>query len=65
VWWRGIEGKLDRLSNLSVRRIPAEAAQALAKLAQRTMQLQATLHGGMLMVSDGARSVDVELTGWK
>lgn len=60
VWWRGIEGKLARLSNLSVWRIPPEQSQALAQLAQRTMQLRATLHEGMLMVADGARTVDIE-----
>ena len=65
VWWRGIEGKLSRLSNLLVWRVPAEQSQALAQLAQRTMQLQATLHEGMLMIGDGARTVDVEPTRWK
>jgi uncharacterized protein YaeQ len=65
VWWRGIEGKLARLANLSVWRIAAEESQALAQLAQRTMQLQATLHEGVLMVGDGTRSVDVEPQRWK
>jgi uncharacterized protein YaeQ len=65
VWWRGIEGKLARLANLSVWRVPAEQSQALAQLAQRTMQLQATLNEGMLMIGDGARTVDVEPVRWK
>jgi uncharacterized protein YaeQ len=65
VWWRGIEGKLTRLANLSVWRIPADASQALTQLAQRTMQLQATLHEGVLMVGDGTHSVDIEPTRWK
>lgn len=65
VWWRGIEGKLARLSNLSVWRIPAGQSQALAQLAQRSMQLQATLHEGVLMVGDGAHSVDIEPFRWK
>ena len=60
VWWRGIEGKLGRLANLAVWRIDAQASQALAQLAQRTMQLQATVHEGVLSVVDGSRSVDVE-----
>lgn len=65
VWWKGIEGKLSRLQNLSVFRIPTAASQELARLAQRSMQLQATLQEGSLMVGDGAQSVDVEPVRWK
>jgi len=65
VWWRGIEGKLARLSNLEVFRIPTEASQQLAQLAARTMQLQATVQEGVLMIGDGQRSVDIEPVRWK
>lgn len=65
VWWRGIETKLTRLSNLSVWRIPTEASQALAQLAERSMQLQATIQEGSLMLGNGARTVDVEPVRWK
>jgi uncharacterized protein YaeQ len=65
VWWRGIEGKLARLPNLSVWRVPSQASQALAQLAQRTMQLQATLHEGVLMMGDGKLTVDIECERWK
>lgn len=65
VWWRGVETKLTRLANLSVYRVPAESAQALAALAQRSMQLQATIQEGTLMLGDGARHVDVETLRWK
>jgi uncharacterized protein YaeQ len=60
VWWRGIERKLERLANLAVWRIPAVQSQALAQLAQRTMQLQATLHEGTLTIVDGTRAAEVE-----
>jgi uncharacterized protein YaeQ len=50
VWWRGIENKLSRPQNLQVWRIPTEASQALAQLAQRSMQLQATVQEGVLML---------------
>ena len=60
VWWRGIQTKLTRLSNLSVFRVPPAASQALAALAQRSMQLQATVQEGALMLSDGAGTVDIE-----
>jgi uncharacterized protein YaeQ len=65
VWWRGIENKLTRLSNLSVWRVPAEASQALAQLAERSMQLQATVQEGSLMLGNGVRTVDVEPLRWK
>jgi uncharacterized protein YaeQ len=60
VWWRGIEGKLTRPGNLAVWRIPSAAAQALAALAQRSMQLQATIQEGALLLGDGARGVEIE-----
>ncbi len=60
VWWRGIETKLSRPQNLQVWRIPAAASQQLAGLAQRSMQLQATIQEGVLMLGDGERSVDIE-----
>jgi uncharacterized protein YaeQ len=65
IWWRGIENKLSRLANLEVLRIPAEASQALAALAARSMQLQATLQEGVLTLGDSQRSVDLETVRWK
>jgi uncharacterized protein YaeQ len=51
VWWRGIESKLARLSRLSVWRIPAADAQALARLAARNMRLQAMVQEGALTLT--------------
>jgi uncharacterized protein YaeQ len=65
VWWKGIQNKLTRLDNLTVWRIPTEASQALAALAQRSMQLQATLQEGTLMLGDSQRTVDIEPVRWK
>jgi uncharacterized protein YaeQ len=65
VWWRGIETKLTRLQNLSVFRVPTAASLALAALAQRSMQLQATVQEGALMMSDGANTIDIEPLRWK
>ncbi|RDI28925.1 YaeQ family protein [Pseudacidovorax intermedius] len=60
VWWRGIETKLTRPQNLQVWRIPTAASQQLSALAQRSMQLQATVQEGVLMLGDAERSVDIE-----
>ncbi|MCR8957659.1 YaeQ family protein [Variovorax sp. S2] len=65
IWWRGIENKLTRPQNLSVYRVPTEASQALAALAQRSMQLQATIQENTLTLGDGTHSIDVELLRWK
>ena len=65
VWWKGIQNKLTRLDNLEVWRLPAEASQQLAALAQRSMQLQATIQEGVLMLGDGSRHVDIEPVRWK
>jgi len=65
VWWRGIENKLTRLDRLQVWRVPSEAAQALAAMAERSMQLQATIQEGVLMLGNGRQQVDVEPLRWK
>lgn len=65
VWWRAIETKLTRLPKLSVWRIPTEASKALEKLAARSMNLQATVQEGALMLSDGKDTVTVEPIRWK
>ena len=65
VWWRGIESKLARLSNLEVWRVPTLASQKIATLAQRNMQLQATIQEASLMLSDGVQDVTLECQRWK
>jgi uncharacterized protein YaeQ len=65
VWWRGIETKLTRLPKLQVWRIPADASQELAQLAERSMQLQATVQEGSLMLGNATRHVDIEPVRWK
>ncbi|MBS0466682.1 MAG: YaeQ family protein [Proteobacteria bacterium] len=65
VWWKGIENKLTRLDRLQVWRIPSDAAQQLARLAERSMQLQATVQEGALTLSSERGSVHVEPLRWK
>ena len=65
VWWRGIQDKLVRTRNLSVWRVPAQASQALAALAQRSMQLQATVLDAALTFSDATQSVDLNCERWR
>jgi len=65
VWWKGMESKLSRPKNLSVLRIPTAASQALIPLAQRSMQLQATVQEGVLTLGDANHTVDIEPIRWK
>lgn len=65
VWWKGIATKLTRLDKLQVWRLPSEVAPALAALAERSMQLQATVQDGALTLSSTLGSVHIEPLRWK
>ena len=65
VWWRTMEAKLARPQNLQVWRVPTDASQALAALAERSMQLQATVQENNLTLSSEKGSVDIECIRWK
>ena len=65
VWWKGLEGKLARLNKLQVWRIPSETSQSLAELAERSMQLQATIQEGALTLSSNLGTVFIEPLRWK
>jgi uncharacterized protein YaeQ len=60
IYLKGIETKLSRPKNLSVWQLPHPVSLELAAMAQRSMQLQATVQEGNLMLSDGATTVNVE-----
>jgi uncharacterized protein YaeQ len=53
-------GQFERLKNLSVINLPMENTRAIAKLAQRNMQLQCTIQDGQVWLSDGNDSAQVE-----
>jgi len=60
IWWNGIEGKVARLANLEVWQVPAAESQALAALAERSMQLQITVQEGHIYAGNGRDSVALE-----
>ena len=64
IWWKAIEDKLERARNLSVRSVSGASAAVLARLAERNMNLQCTIHDGeiwMRSVREDERAVQVEL----
>jgi uncharacterized protein YaeQ len=62
VWWAALRNKVTRLSNLEIWQLPAAQTQALAALAQRSMQLQVTVQDGLVWVADGSQSIDIQPT---
>lgn len=65
IWWKGVETKLTRLSNLTVLNLPLEASQSLAALAQRSMRLHATIQEGHVLISNGDDTVEIQPEVWR
>jgi uncharacterized protein YaeQ len=65
LWWQKIRDRLERFDNLTVINIDAAASQSLARLAQRSMQLQCTIQDGQIWLGDADTSVQADLTTWK
>lgn len=60
VWWNQNHGKLGRNRNLGVVSVPAVASQALAQLAQRTMQLHCTIQDQQVWLGNAEHRVQVD-----
>lgn len=58
-WWQDNSDAMARPDNLSVIDLPAESTQALAKLAERTMQLQCTIQDGTTWITNGDNTVEI------
>jgi uncharacterized protein YaeQ len=61
VWWAGVKNKLTRTEKLSVWQLPSEQSQALAALAQRSMQLQVSVQDGTAWCHGERGSVELAL----
>ena len=64
IWWAGIRNKLTRLTNLTVWRLPAEQARALAALAERSMQWQLTVQDAQVWLNSGGHSLELLPQRW-
>ncbi len=60
MWLAQNSSQFARLTNLTIINLPVESTRAIAKLAQRNMQLQCTIQDGQVWLSDGNESVQVE-----
>ena len=62
LWWKSIADKLERARNLTVQAMPAAASARLAALAERTMDLQCTIHEGEIWMRNEKDAVQIALT---
>jgi uncharacterized protein YaeQ len=60
MWFAQNSAQFERLTNLTIINLPSASTRAIAKLAQRNMQLQCTIQDGQVWLSDGKESVQVE-----
>ena len=61
MWWEQACGKLAKLDNLTVYNIAQDTTRALAKLAERNMQLTFTMQEAQIWLSNQAETVEVGL----
>jgi uncharacterized protein YaeQ len=61
VWWAGVKNKLTRAERLAVWQLPAPQSQALATLAERSMQLQVSVQDGSAWCHAGRGHVELTL----
>ena len=64
-WWEQSRATLERATNLTVMDLPVDTSRALAKLAQRAMELQCTIQDGQIWMGDRDNTVQVELAMMK
>ena len=62
LWWERSRSALERARNLRVLSVPVATSHELARLAQRSMQLQCTIQEGHVWLSDQDGAVEVALT---
>lgn len=60
IWWNQTGSRVERAKNLRVVNIDADASQALAALAQRSMQLQCTIQDGQIWLGANENMVLIE-----
>lgn len=62
VWWKNTAAKIERARNIEVFHVPVACSHAMAKLAQRTMQLQCTIQDKQIWLTGTEDAMAIELT---
>lgn len=65
IWWNQISSRIDRAKNLSVFNVPSTTSQALARLAQRSMQFQCTVQDGQIWITANEQTVQIDFAQLK
>jgi uncharacterized protein YaeQ len=60
IWLANNKPQFGRQSNLQIINLPLEQTEAMALLAQRTMNLQVLIQDGQITLSDNGNSVTVD-----
>jgi uncharacterized protein YaeQ len=59
IWWAGLATRISRANNIAVWQIDTAQSQALAALAQRTMQLQLSVQDGTAYIGNGEQTAEI------
>ena len=59
VWWKQIQPKLERFTNLTVINFPKSATDHFALIVKRVMQLQISIQDGHIWVSDDQQTAHI------
>lgn len=62
IWWNQTGSRVDRAKNLEVINLSSATSQAMARLAQRNMQLQFTLQDGEIWVNGNGETLQIDLS---
>jgi uncharacterized protein YaeQ len=65
IWWNGIGSRIERAKNLRILNVPQATSSALARMAQRNMQLQCTIQDGQTWITADDETVQIDLVPWK
>jgi uncharacterized protein YaeQ len=59
IWWAALANKITRADNIAMWQIESTQSQALASLAQRSMQLQLSVQDGTVYLGNGEQSAEI------
>ena len=62
IWWNQTGSRVDRAKNLEVVNLSSATSQAMARMAQRSMQLQFTLQDGEIWINGNGETLQIDLT---
>lgn len=65
IWWKQIKNKLSRFTNLAVINLSVTDPDVLENMVKRTVQLQCTIEGEQIWLSDDNNMTQIECESWK